>query len=73
MVILTTIMATNHIATHAMKSAGGIQRGDVTHNHDQSATTLIPVSFNTRNTRNNMNIGENDKILFDRLDMIICV
>ena len=66
-------MATNHIAIHASKSAGGIQSGAVTHHHDQSATTLVSVSFNIRNTRNNVNIGENDKILFDRLDINISV
>ena len=31
-------------------SASGIQIGLVTHHHDQS---MLPVNFNTRNTRNN--------------------
>jgi len=28
----------------------GIQRGDVTHHHDQFATIPVPVNFNTKNT-----------------------
>lgn len=53
----------NIVMIHNRTNPTGIQSGAVIHHHDQS---MVPVSFNMRNTRNNirLNVPPDTVILF---------